>query len=162
MFKNFDRFFEKIWANNFYNYTIILVFLFDKNASDLHFAKIQFDNNVYKLFTIFKSWKIVLSMVIRIHTFIVAHQFTNLEKSVILKQFHARVCIIRIMIKMSSIIETWVKRRRLKFFISIHYNKLSKLKYLLISCQLFNKGGNNCLLNNRINKYEKCEWKNHK
>lgn len=53
-YKNFGKSFYKVWANAFHNYTIICNSLFDKKASDLHFALAKFYSNVYELSIVYK------------------------------------------------------------------------------------------------------------
>ena len=49
--KTSEKSFYNVWADAFYNYTIIFVSLFGEETPDLHNALAQFYSNVYKLST---------------------------------------------------------------------------------------------------------------
>ncbi len=52
-YKNFGKSFYKVWPNAFHNYTTILVSLFGREVSDLHFALAEFYTNIYELSTVY-------------------------------------------------------------------------------------------------------------
>ena len=145
IYKDFGKSFYDVWSDAFHNYTTILVFLFSKEALDLHTARAEFYSNVYKLSTVYERQDAVLSMVIEANTYIVSQQPIDPSKWVIPEKFQGRFCTPKTMIEMGKIIRDGgaegSKRRgsrspargcRVK---SLGSNNLS------ISCKLFNKGG---------------------
>ncbi len=50
-YKDFGKFFYKVWTDAFHNYTTILVSLFGREVSDLHSALTEFYTNIYELST---------------------------------------------------------------------------------------------------------------
>ena len=140
-YKDFGKSFYEVWADVFYHYTTILVFLFSREVPDLHSALAKFYTNIYELSTVYEWQEAVLPMVIEAYPFIVAKQPTDPSKWVILKKFQGRFCTARIMIGMGSIMEAGVKRKRSRSPASASRGKLLGSNKPSINCELFNKGG---------------------
>lgn len=75
--KDVGKSFHEVWANAFYKYIIIFVFLFGKETSDLYIALAEFYGYIYKLSMVYDWQKLVLPIAIEIHTFIIAPQPTD-------------------------------------------------------------------------------------
>lgn len=93
-YKDFGKSLYEVWVDAFHNYTTIFVFLFGKEAPDLHATLAKFYSCIYKFSIVKKSQKAVLSMAIEAHTFIVAQQPTDPLKSVIPEKFQGRFYIL--------------------------------------------------------------------
>lgn len=91
-YKDFGKFFYNVWADAFYNYTTVFVFLFGKQALNLHSVLDKLYNNVHMLSTVYKWQDLVFPMAIEAHLFIVVQQSTDLSKWVILEKFQDRFC----------------------------------------------------------------------
>ena len=154
-----------MWADAFHNFTIILVSLFSKEAPDLHITLAEFYSNVYELSTVYEWQDAVLPMAIKAHTYIVSQQPTDLSKWVIPEKFQGRFCTLRTMIGIGSIIGAsgagGSKRRRSRSPAGARCVKSSGSNNLLISCDLFNKGGCNWPPCNRAHKCKKCGSRAH-
>ena len=70
-YKDFEKLFNNMWANTFYNYTTIFVSLFGKKALDLHFFLDKFYTNIYEFSTVYKWQDIIFPIIIKTHTFII-------------------------------------------------------------------------------------------
>ena len=164
-YKDFGKFFYNVWADAFYNYTTIFVFLFSKETSDFHTALAEFYSNVYELSTVYEWHDAVLLMAIKAHTYIVSQQPTDPSKWVIPEKFQGRFCTPKTMIEMGSIIGTGgaggKKRKRLRSPDGGCCVKSSGSKNLSISCDLFNKGGCDWQPCNRVHKCKECGSKDH-
>ncbi len=71
-YKDLGKSFYEVWVDAFYNYTIILISLFDTEALDLYATLNEFYSCIYELSKVYKWQKTVFSMAIKAHTFIVA------------------------------------------------------------------------------------------
>ncbi len=82
-YKDFGKSFYEVWADDFHNYTIILVSFFGKEVPKIHSAFAEFYTNIYELFTVYEWQEAVLPMAMEAHTFIVAQQLIDPSKWVI-------------------------------------------------------------------------------
>lgn len=142
-YKDFGKFFYKVWANAFHNYTTILVFFFGTKAPDLYTALADFNSSLYKLSTVYNWQETVLPMAIEVHILIVAQQPTDLLKWVIPEKFQGRFFTLRTLKGMRSIRGRGAdnKRKRSRSPIISGCRVKNRSNNLLVTCKAFNKDG---------------------
>ncbi len=153
-YKDFGKFFHKVWSEVFRNYTTILVFLLGKEAPDLHTALAEFYSNIYELSTVYKWQEAVPPMAIEAHLYIVAQQPTHPLTLVISAKFQGRFCTTMTLIGMKATI-TDNKRKRSKSLLGRHVKSSSGSNKPSVTCDLFNKGDCNWTYCERAHK---CKW----
>lgn len=71
-FKDFGKFFYKLWSKNFFNYTSIMVLLFALNTAQLNVAFNVLYDTIFQMFQVYKWQQAILLLAIKAYTHILS------------------------------------------------------------------------------------------